>query len=477
MPASADDSFSAGPTYNPELYPAMNNPFSAEAIAAADKRARRRFILALVLGFGVYVLCGVVLGLAGGQWSELDPRYGAWPGKLHREPKQDGNVTDCVNFLKSLPSSGVVLPRSPTGDSGWSMQGVKASKKHRGGPDGGTTVYKSKSYLHVPLSEVDGFFLLGTGRFATGPVKLIIAEPQDTAHSAQPINPDSVEVEVVAIWNDKELLQTVKVCSLTRSGLLPRKEGGIYNERGVGIYTPKPEYPDQYKHLTFEVTVRFPPAALHVLQSLSIRGSGFSPVEVALRDVRFDRVSVHTSLGPLVVPHGHVLTGREINLNTSNGAIEGSYNVSQSLTLDTSNGAIKAAINLEKPDDNARDIDVNIRTSNGYIHASYLSHPDGVKLSSHLESSNGDVTVTHQPEFEGVWQTATSWGKSVVTANDKTKDPTGHKRTRHIEVTRDEHIIGVVNKEGKVFWSPENPDAQGRSTIQTTLGAVTMTFL
>lgn len=460
-----------GPTYNPGLFPAYNDPFSPEAIIAADRRARRRFVTALGLGFLTYVLCGVIIGLAGGQgWWDNDSINGSWPGKLVRSPSMDGNTTECVNFLKSLPSSSIELPRRRLDTQ---AQPKANAAEHR--PDKTNVYYKSKTYLHLPLTTTDGLFILGYGRYAVGPVKFVVEEPQDSHRLAWDRSKPSVEVEVVAVWNDKELLSSTKVCAMQRAGTLPRDTP--YIERGVGIYTPQPAYPDQHRQVSFETVVRFPPSALHELQSLAVRGAGLSPVEIAIPHTQFDRIDLNTSLGPVTVPSSHLLMARELKVRTENGQIDGTFNVSELLDLTTSNGAIRARVNLQKPGrSDFEDVHVAAQTSNGYIVMEYPSHPYGVVLNSSLRSSNGDVSARMGSAFEGGFAMHTSWGRSSVRFDEKAMDPSGRKRERVLNVSKDDRNMGVISKEGSVYWKPIEKSAKGVSTIETTLGAVSMDF-
>jgi len=285
-----------------------------------------------------------------------------------------------------------------------------------GGGGGGSpyTVYKSKSYFHFDVDEQDGFFLVGRGRFSVGPVKFVLEEPKSkdlAVHRQGLAKVPVIEVEVTARWNDKDLLKTTKVCSLTRrrngtsDDLVGDDREAYYHsgkDYGVGIYSPQPDYPDQYRHLSFETIVRFPPSALPRLKNLFLRGPSFTPLDVALSPMQFEHVHFKTENGAVSVPPSYSLAANNLTVHTSNGRVEGTFNVSKALHLESSNGAVEARVNLIKPQDaQTHHISAVGMTSNGNVKLEYLEHPYGVVLESSAQTSNGNAYVDHQPAYEG----------------------------------------------------------------------------
>lgn len=523
---------SAGPTFSQAMY--RIDPFTVEALNSADRRARHRFVSALLLGFLVWLSCGLVLGLVGGEgagwWDHRDKHQVQWPGEVPRAPREDGKVGQCADFLKGLPTSAIAMPLVGKDPQRWTSVDVdpvttevllteieeidsgdgdvEISNANEGHPP--NTFYRSKSYFSIELSELDGFYLLARGRFSVGPVTLLVEEPKHVSSASPSSGKPTVEVEVDARWNDKELLKSCKVCSISRNSTIPGHRGREY---GVGIYSPEPQYSDPYHHVSFETIVRFPPSGLHALASLNVTGPSFSPVEMSLPGLSFDHIDVNTQNGPVLVRAGSALASRSARVHTSNGRIEGTYNVSDQLSLLSTNGPIRTLINLAAREDE-RDRDdgtrsVHVKTTNGGISLTYMPHPSGLVLQSRAETTNGDADVRHSTLFEGdfsvsalcreagkEWDTSvvvymlmlqvcalpltklsTSWGKGSVIASDRIRDPTGQNRTRKMHLTRDDHTLGIVEMEGEIAWEPSSPEMRkGRSVVSTSLGRASLDF-
>ena len=384
---SSSSAYSAGgPTFSSSLYPIYNDPFSLDNLRRADKRARRRAMFTVVLGFMMWTILGLLVTIIGGEGAGLlgDSRpswsRNRWPGPLPRQPTQDGNITSsgCADLLKTLPSSVI------------RATGKEETKDLH-------TLYKTKSYFHFEVDESDGVFLLGRGRYSNGPVHVIVEEPK--SHKAGELASDKpiVEIEVMAIWNDKDLLKTVKVCPLSREA----NRGALtWPEYGVGIYTPAPEYTEPGKRLSFETIIRLPPSSSK-LQSLTVHGQNFYPLSVAASPISFARVDLSSVNGVVTIPEGYQLAGDVLYAYASNGKIDGTFNVSSDLRLESQNGPIKADINLLAKKGYQNPISVTATTSNGYVDLNYLQHPQNVVLLSTAKTSNGDAKVRHLPAFEG----------------------------------------------------------------------------
>lgn len=70
----------------------------------------------------------------------------------------------------------------------------------------------------------------------------------------------------------------------------------------------------------------------------------------------------------------------------------------------------------------------------------------------------------------------TSWGKGLVSTASTTKDPLGGGRARRLELTRDDHTIGTVNKEGSVYWGKADIKTMGKTIVSTSLGRASLYF-
>lgn len=324
-----------------------------------------------------------------------------------------------------------------------------------------------------------------------GPVKYVLEEPKSKSYVASASNRPVVEVEVAAVWNDKELLKSTKVCSLKKTRCdgngneqVSTTKGSKGIDWGVGIYSPHPDYPDQYRRLSFETVVRLPTSALPYLDNLRLEGPSFAPIDITLSPVRFGRVDFSTTNGAISVAEKHHLGAEEINLTTSNGHVQGTFNVTSRLHLNSQNGRIDADVNLvkgtaaeKKEGVRITDVEVSAITSNGGVRLRYLQHPYGIVLNSQAHTSNGNAEVQHQPAFEGSFSLQTSWGHGSVVSNDHAKDPSGKNRKRYLRTTKDERTIGIVNQEGTIVWQPVETEMQGSTDVKTSLGTALLKFV
>lgn len=460
--------------------------------------------MSLVLGIFLWAALGTLVGFIGGDgasWWGGDGSdkggdwhgRGSWPGNLKRLPEQDGNVTECADFLKSLPTGAIVIPspadtidmgrRIPEGER-WNQNhwprwlrnrmanlpftGTSVDAQDVPGSDT-STFYKSKTYFHVPVTAKDGLFLLGSGRFSVGPVTVVVTEP---AHSSGKDGVARVEYEVIARWNDKDLLKSAKVCSLERSS----KQGDGMT-RGVGIYTPAPEFSDPYRHLSFETIIRIPPGLVSI-SDLTIDGPIFSPLSLDVPSVQFSTVNLTTQ--DSTVRSDKPLRAESIAIRNTNGDISGLFNVSETLSLVTSNGGIEASVHLLDSSSHS-DANVAVQTTNGNAALTYLSQPESRTLQSSCISNNGRVSVLHRPTFSGTFSLSTTWGRGIVLINEFVKDPSGKDRQRMSEVEKGkgDDRMGNVSKVGKVWWREKGDEGvvgRSHSRVQTTLGEAKIEF-
>ena len=383
-------------------------------MAAADKRARKRFIMSMLLGFLVWLVCGTIVGLLGGEgagWTDK-PYHPDWPGSLPKTVDDDGNRTFCTDFMKALPNSAVTVPSHsdvthwsprphipfmPYDVPGRGAMTVRANSDAGGPP---YTLYKSKRFFHFPMTEADGFYIIGRGRYSVGSVRFVAEEPKEKVSSSLEQEKPIVEVEVIAVWNDKQLLKMSKVCALFRNSTTSSQHGV---EQGIGIYTPEPEYSDPYRHLSFEIIVRFPPAGLNQSRLLALAGPSFSPINIALSSITFDVVDIKSENGAIIVHPSHVLSSRYLTVQTSNGRIEGVYNTTDTTRLICTNGSIRAKVNLIQLSNTAASNERTIftTTTNGNIQLDIGEHPYGIVLNSNAHTTHGNVEVRHGPAFEG----------------------------------------------------------------------------
>ncbi|KAA1113462.1 hypothetical protein PGT21_032043 [Puccinia graminis f. sp. tritici] len=400
---------SFGPSFNPNIYPAVNDPFTRQAKHAADGRARSRFLKALLVGIGLWIVIGLVIGWAGlhrAGWSQGSNRvdYGAKPSV----PRSDGRAVWCAKF--DTPQSIMGQSRMP-----------------------GETL-KSRATISIPLSDRDSFFIHGLGSFAKGRISIGSTDSHE------------IQIQLAALTNDEALIDLMNVCHVSDSPALSRGRQNV----GLGIYTPTPEvgpYPDS--DLEFNIQVNLP-KSVGKLEKLSIQADLFALTGTDLGGFEVAEVDITTTVASVRID---ALVGESITIRTNNGHIEGSFKTSKALNLATTNGAIVANVALALPNNSSftnllPSVGVDIATINGAVTVTYVEHPIDLKLFSYVKSTNGRAHVEHAPAYEGEFEVETTWGSADVKGPLSQNDPSGSARDRQklIISNRDElgfrHISG-----------------------------------
>ena len=424
-----------GTAFQPNRWPVYNDPFSPTALAHADSRARRRFVKALIFGFLVWLALGLILGLSifedwnpepGWKRGRFHPRPG-WSGNRPDPPPGDGKVTSCGAFT-SAPD--VIL-----GTEDWNDD---------------DELEKRAAIFHLSVPEAGGFFLNARGALSTGSVKFEVSEP---LHRNSSLNngdgEDSIEVQVEARYDDDDLVELANVC------VLERKTSTGSPAVGVGIYTPPSDaiYSSAISHLTFRITVRIPPS-LTSLNSFDVHGpmldiSGSLP-SPHIRLLNLKTLDSQINLDQLFVTSA--------KLSTSNGNIQGFFNVSNSLDASSQNGKISLQVALhpfdaEDSEDFASNAtSVQATTTNGAIEIEYLDVPFDHTLHSSLRSTNGRAQANLPETFEGKVEIETTWGTAKLRGpNLDARDPTGKNRQRKSILAKKEQILGHSHIFGTVW--------------------------
>lgn len=448
---------SFGPTYHPNIYPSLNDPFTRQAKQAADGRARSRFVKALLAGISLWIVIGLVFGWAGlhrAGWGQGTNRvdYGAKPSV----PRSEGRPVWCAKF--ESPQSTIAQSRMP-----------------------GKTL-KSTATISIPLSDYDSFFIHGQGSFAKGHISI------DTSDS------QSVEIDVTALTNDEALVDLMTVChvdnhqasslDLTESNQLSAGKRNV----GLGIYTPAPEvgpYPDS--DLEFRVQVKLPKHLTSIYQ-FSVKGDLFAVTTADLSAFSISQVDITTTVASITV--GDVIS-KIIKIRTNNGQIEGSFHVSDKLSLVTTNGAINAHVGLTMSSTQGLPasgskvqslVTVDVATINGAVSVNYIEHPVNVKLFSYVQSTNGRAHVEHLPAYEGDFEVETTWGSAEVKGPLSMNDPSGQARDRQKFIKSDRDELGYRLISGTVWWGENDDETRlkkahsGHTLVKTTLGSARATF-
>lgn len=439
--------------------PNSNDPSARQVKREADGRARSRFLKALLLGIGLWLVVGLVFGWAGlhrSGWRQSKNRvdYGAKPSV----PNSDGIPIRCAKFE---PSEG-------------STVNVEGSRMP------GETL-RSKASFSIPINELDHFFIHGKGSFAKGHLSIDATSESDDA-----------QIQVIALTNDDALVDLMTVCHVDTSNL---QSSTTPHHVGLGIYTPTPEvgpYPDS--DLEFRVKVKLP-KGMKSIAKLTVQSNLFAVNINELSQLHAREVEMMTTAGRITIDE---LMSDQIELRTNNGHIEGSFKVSKGLKLSTTNGAIIAKVALVLLDHTSSSssglqhlpneqpkasVTVDVASVNGAVSVQYVDHPTGINLYSYARSTNGRAHVEHTPTYEGNFEVETTWGSADVKGPSKSsRDPNGLGRDRQkfIKTNRDE--LGFCHISGTIWWGENDEETRdkksdlGGTVVKTTLGSARLTF-
>ncbi|KIK44501.1 hypothetical protein CY34DRAFT_802594 [Suillus luteus UH-Slu-Lm8-n1] len=297
---------------------------------------------------------------------------------------------------------------------------------------------------------------------------------------------DKVSVHVRVGYHTREALRGVNVYRLERKT----------RENGVGIYAPTLSYLFGHgQQLKFEVKIMLPAGkdgdALHI-KAFETNTSNYSQdVAHIWETTSFDRISLRTSNGHI---NAKSVTAENGLICSSNGGINGHFNIASSLELVTSNAPITASVALLNRE-NETASKLKMLTSNGKINANvdlvthsghggsfkvethtsnapvtfeYTDMPVNSSLNSRIGSSNAAVNVKLYSTFEGSFNMATSNGKAIL-EKLTVEDPSGQGRHRQVTVTQRPREQNRL--EGSAYWS-ESKEANGHSTVNTSNGHV-----
>ncbi|KAL8279809.1 hypothetical protein RQP46_007659 [Phenoliferia psychrophenolica] len=441
--------------------------FSQEsAMQAADRRARARFLEALLAGFGIWVLLGMLTGsIVESEQSQRRHRgSGGWTAirrPLDHTIKCNGFTAGAVSGRGWLASAATFHPVS-------ALVMTKSS-----------TTKTATSTFTLPISESDTLFLHGRGSWSHGSAVFKVDDSLGW----------DVVADVVAKYNQDGLLEDSDICQVRE-----RFESG-YNS-GLVISTPTQNgQNDYYDQLTFSVTYRIP-SSLASLHGLNISTSIFTVssqslprlsslrivttnAPITLDAVVADTIYLQTTNAPVRVGTAEAKrsitvrssNGRvegawkapETDVRTSNAAVSGDFEVGKSLGISTTNLGVNAKVALV----GGEAFDVVAKTTNGVARVEYTEQPRGSRLTSEVSTSN--LPATASSSFFGV----------KVTGPLTLKDPSSMHRERHIEVSS----TGSKEASGTVWWSSseggkdKDRDSRGSTSVKTSNAPVEVQFL
>lgn len=216
-----------------------------------------------------------------------------------------------------------------------------------------------------------------------------------------------------------------------------------------------------------------------------------------LQDIAFDKLTLATerdkvrSIGVLA---------NSLAVTTTNGAINGSYNVTNDATFTTSNAPIEVDLNLiHEEDKGSKGSIATLSTSNGHVVAknalyhlvngteaeggrfdfvistknapvdvSFSEAPVDSVLDVTVSTSNGGTDVHLHPTYEGSVSLVTTNGITAVHPTPNVEDPSGRERPRVVQWDHRFKLWWL----GWVGWGEKKK--YGDLTVRTSNGANTL---
>ncbi|KAG8709152.1 hypothetical protein FRC09_000830 [Ceratobasidium sp. 395] len=425
------------------------------------KRFFSAFVIAVVVLMGFNMLGHII------RWLVSSSNPYEWDNNPRPE---DGNVLVCPDSWSP--------PKRNTGDD---------DDLFRSLVDPGVTgqihipaypVFSVSETFHLPMNS-SLYYLLARGSAYSGAV---IVRGEDGA------SPYTIKVDVTVRYATQQALSRARVC------MLQKPEGGY----GVGIYTPRNriEWGGEYQdRLYFLVTVTLPTSrgSLLNLNAFDTNLPNFRHKFERLGDrVQFEHLSTQGTNSVIQADSLYVCQG---TLKTTNGAINGQYNVTDSLVLQTTNGAIDVDVGVtnddthrasnvilgttngrldsrvslltthdQRPQPKGGHFTVRTKTTNGRLNVQFPTSPIDSLLDFDGHTTNGHADVSLHAAYEGSFSIKTS-STSAEVDNEHARDPTGKGRYRTITTTKS----GKTEVQGKIFWGSEKDHKDGPETGQANI--------
>ncbi|KAG9309784.1 hypothetical protein JVU11DRAFT_10158 [Chiua virens] len=362
-------------------------------------------------------------------------------------------------------------PRPEDGRVLQAINNLNWTTYHRHAPWAPSYPESAEASFVLPVGSEELYFL-SRGSYQTGRVHVKQAQTTSAADR------DNVKVDVKVAYHDRQALGRATVCRLYKSG----------NKNGVGIFTPSEGWSLSTRdRLYFDVVLTLPAAPsaetpLHI-NTFTTHTSNFAHEFGSLwRSVSFDKIDLNTSNAPI---HADSITAMRGTLTSSNGAIVGHFNATDTLILHTSNARIQATASLLSATNNPTQFEmrtsngaitssaslitdsgtdgnfvVSARTSNGAISLQYDDAPLRVRLRSDARTSNAPASVVMHPAFEGTYEVSTSNSRPVV-RDTRPVDPSGAGRRRVVRQT----VTSRNEMSGVVHWT--GGETRGASMVHT----------
>lgn len=337
--------------------------------------------------------------------------------------------------------------------------------------------FELESSFSLPV-DAKALYLLSRGRWSYGGLKVQASD-----------DVDDVLVKVTAAYNDQELIDSAKVCLLSRGD----------EESGLGVFTPESHSDSNRRRLTWKLDVLIPTGA--VLPNFSTH-LPIWPHELGDLDgsVVFRKLNLHTSNSPIKAKSVYA---DEALIHTTNSPVGGRFNVSNGLEIHTSNSPI--AIEAQLNNDPARStatfakletsngiieleaslvstaksgaggqFDISAQSSNSPLKARLVTAPADSTINLDAHTSNSPARVVLHDAYEGSFKAHTSLMGVTFERLEDPEDPHGEGRERSYSVSRPDRPGNTL--EGKVWWGEEgNRKAKlGKVEVTTSILPVTL---
>ncbi|KAF8555008.1 hypothetical protein OG21DRAFT_961924 [Imleria badia] len=366
---------------------------------------------------------------------------------------------------------GVGVPRAEDGRIVESIGSLNWTSYHTRPRWAPTFSESAETSFSLPTAS-EALYLISRGSYQGGKVEVTQAVDDRGG---------DIRVDVRVAYHDARALARATVCQLRKRG----------DRHGVGIYTPTPAWSNQRDRLYFEVVFTFPAAPsertpLRIHEFTTHTGNFAHEIGDLWKSLLFENMELNTSNSPI---QANSITLTRGSLTSSNGAIIGHFNTSDSLILRTSNariqataslfntggdatklemrtsnGAITSSVSLTTPSGSGGNFIVTSRSSNGEIKLQYDDAPTGARLISDAQTSNAGTSVAMHPAYEGTYEVTTSNSRPLV-RDTRPDDPSGRGRRRVVNQTT---TRGTVS--GRVHWvggQDGRRGAEGASTVHT----------
>ncbi|KAJ7750100.1 hypothetical protein DFH07DRAFT_550660 [Mycena maculata] len=417
--------------------------------------AARRFCLAFLIAFGIWILASALLGSIVDRTAFEHGTYPTYPGV---------STETCVSTWRT---------------------GVGGTQ--------GSFPYSAGITLDVPLPD-ETLLFLSQGSLSAG--NLRITTSSEISGIAR--------VHITVHYYRENVRDSAKICSIDR------KSG----ERGVGIFTPMWSSPSATDRLYFDVVLTLPRGNPLYINRLATDVNNFSHDLDALKDiVNFGEISLKGtngqiftgSLGAAVATltttnapvKADYLATQSTTVRTSNDAISGNYyavdlvdlrtsngpvnvfvdldssdsKATKKVTMRTSNDVLASTINLGTPSGSGGKFHVDAETSNGLLATTIASSPLDAVLYVQAKTSNSPASLTLPPTYEGDFdvRSSNSAPPALKRLNPLEKDPASKGRTRAVGT----NVMTKRTMSGTVYWTKANRH-RGTVKLETSNAPVTL---